>query len=79
VTQEAARQMLVGALLEVAPEFDAAACDPGESLRDAADLDSMDFYTLVGLLADALGADIPQDDYPRLDTLGGAVSYLAAR
>lgn len=79
MTEQEARDMLMGALLEVAPEFDVAATDPDEPLRDAADLDSMDFYSLVGLLADALGQDIPQDDYPRLDTLAGAVSYLQGR
>jgi acyl carrier protein len=42
-------------------------------------LDSIDFLELVALLADALHADIPEDDYPQLDTIDSAVAYLAPR
>jgi acyl carrier protein len=63
----------------VAPEVDLDALDPTTSLREQADLDSMDFLEVVALLADALKADIPEDDYDQLDSVDTAVAYLAAR
>lgn len=74
-----AREVLFDALGELAPEVDAAGIDPAAILRDAADLDSVDFLELVSRLSEAVGADIPEDDYPRLDTVEGAVAYLAEK
>jgi acyl carrier protein len=74
-----AHHVLLEAVGLVAPDIDPAMLEPGESLRDQAGLDSIDFLELVALLADALHADIPEDDYPQLDTIGSAVAYLAPR
>jgi acyl carrier protein len=74
-----AHHVLVEAVGLVAPDIDPAVLDPGESLRDQAGLDSIDFLELVALLADALHGDIPEDDYPQLDTIDSAVAYLAPR
>lgn len=79
MNEQRARKVLLEAVELVAPDVDAARIDPSASLREAAELDSMDFVTLVGLLADALRADIPEDDYPQLDTVNDAVAYLASR
>lgn len=73
-----ARAILMNALSEIAPEVEISAVDPASSLRDAADLDSMDFLTLVGLLSSATGHDIPEDDYPKLETFQDALAYLQA-
>lgn len=70
---------LVGAALEnIAPEVDLAAVGAGEDLREALDLDSMDFLNLVIALHGATGRDIPEADYPRLRTLAGMVEYFDA-
>ncbi len=74
-----ARHVLFGAVGLVAPEVEVERLDPTTSLRDQADLDSMDFLELIALLADALHADIPEDDYGKLDTVDSAVAYLAER
>ena len=76
---ERARHVLTEAIGLVAPEVDVERLDPTASLREQADLDSMDFLELVALLADALHADIPEDDYGQLDTIDSGVAYLAAR
>jgi len=47
-----------------------------EDLRDAIDLDSMDFLNFVIALHERTGVDIPEADYPRLRTLDGAIAYL---
>ena len=74
-----AREILNDALGELAPEVDLAGLDPTASLRDQADLDSVDFLELVSQLSGAVQADIPEDDYDQLDTVDGAVAYLAAK
>jgi acyl carrier protein len=79
MTTDRAHDVLLEAVGLVAPDVDVAALEPGESLRDQAGLDSIDFLELVALLADALHADIPEDDYPQLDTIDSAVAYLAPR
>lgn len=79
MTDDRARHVLFQVIHLVAPEADLDRVDPSAPLRDAVDLDSMDFATMVGLLADALHADIPEDDYSRLETVDGAVAYLHGR
>ena len=54
------------------------AIDPAADLREAIDIDSMDFLNFVTAIHHRLGVDIPELDYPKLVTLDGAVAYLAA-
>jgi acyl carrier protein len=60
----------------IAPEADMAALDPGADLREALDIDSMDFLNFVTAIHHRLGVNIPELDYPKLLTLDGAVTYL---
>jgi acyl carrier protein len=73
------RKAIVDALAGIAPEINPASIEPGASLRDQVDLDSMDFLRFVLALHERLGVDIPETDYPHFDTLDRAVAYLAAR
>jgi acyl carrier protein len=79
VNTQRAREVLFDALGDLAPEIDPAGLDPSDSLRDQADLDSVDFLELVSQLSAAIGADIPEDDYRQLDGVDSAVAYLAAK
>ena len=63
----------------IAPEIDMKSIDPLANLRDALDIDSMDFLNFVTALHHRLGINIPEIDYPKLNTLDGAVKYLAAK
>lgn len=63
----------------IAPEADLSGVEPGEDLREALDLDSMDFLNLVIALHERLGIDIPEADYPKLFSKDGLLAYLAAR
>ncbi len=53
--------------------------NPRADLREALDIDSMDFLNFVIAIHRRLGVDIPELDYPKLVTLDGAASYLMAR
>ena len=73
------RQILMEELGNLAPEADLGAVPPDAELREALDLDSMDFLNLVIALHKRLAIDIPERDYAELRTIGGAVDYLAAK
>lgn len=74
-----ARDTVLDLLGEIAPEVDRADVPDDEDLRDAVDLDSLDFLTLVERVAAATGVDVPEDDYDQVRTLNGWVGYLSAR
>ena len=63
----------------IAPEVDLKIIDPGADLREALDIDSMDFLNFITAIHHRLGLDIPELDYPKLGTLEGAVGYLKAK
>jgi acyl carrier protein len=73
------RAVLKEELANIAPEMDLQALDPAADLREALDIDSMDFLNFVIAIHHRLGIDIPELDYPKLATLGGAEAYLRAR
>jgi len=67
------------ALLQVAPEVDAAAIATDRPLRSQVDLDSMDWLNVIVGLHRRFGVDIPEADYTRLGTVDAIVAYLSAR
>jgi acyl carrier protein len=73
------RKVLFEEINNIAPEVDMAAVDPAADLREAIDIDSMDFLNLVTALHHRLNVDIPEVDYPKLVTVDGAVAYITAK
>lgn len=71
------RQLAADVLAGIAPEADLSSVGEGEDLREALDLDSMDFLNFIIGLSQGSGVAIPEADYPRLFTLRGLVAYLA--
>jgi acyl carrier protein len=73
------RKVVQEELNNIAPEVDLATIDPAEDLREALDIDSIDFLNFITAIHHRLGVDIPELDYPKLVTLDGAVAYIAAK
>jgi acyl carrier protein len=71
--------IIVAELSNIAPDMDVAAVKPNADLREALDIDSMDFLNFIMALHQKLRIDIPERDYPKLFTLTGAVEYLGQR
>jgi acyl carrier protein len=76
MTEAEIKSMIYDVLGGIAPEADLRALAGGEDLREALDLDSMDFMNFVVALHERTGLDIPEADYRRLRTLDGAIAYL---
>jgi len=66
-------------LSNIAPEMDLAAIDPSADLREALDIDSMDFLNFITAMHRRLGVNVPEVDYPKLFTLDGAVAYFETK
>lgn len=71
-----AREAIRQALAVVAPEATLDDVAPDERLRDALDIDSLDFLALVENLNTVTGVDIPESDYPKVQTVEGMSQYL---
>jgi acyl carrier protein len=76
MTESEAKSLIETVIGEIAPEADFATLAPDEDMREALDLDSMDFMNFVVALHERTGIDIPEADYPKLHTLNGAATYL---
>lgn len=72
------RALAADVLAGIAPEADLATVRDDEDLREALDLDSMDFLNFVIGLSERSGRPIPEADAPRLFTMAGIVTYLSA-
>lgn len=79
MTESELRAILEEELGNIAPEADLKALDRRADLREALDIDSMDFLNLVTALHRRLGIDVPEIDYPKLATFEKALGYLKMR
>ena len=79
MTTDQIRAAIIAELGNIAPEMDVASVKPDADLREALDIDSMDFLNFIMALHKKLGIEVPEKDYPRLVTLAGATAYLEQR
>jgi acyl carrier protein len=79
VTKDEIRKLAIDILGGIAPEADFDMLEDDEELREALDLDSMDFLNFITGLHKATGADIPEADYAQLSSLQDVVAYLTAK
>lgn len=73
------RMVVQEELSNIAPEIDFATVDAAADLREAIDIDSMDFLNFITAIHHRLGVDIPEVHYPKLVTLDGAVMYIESK
>jgi len=79
MTPEELRAKVLDALASVAPEVAEIELDPALPIRDQLDVDSMDLLNFVVALHAATGVEVPEQDYPRIDSVDACVRYLAAK
>jgi acyl carrier protein len=77
MTREAARDVIRETLLAVAPDADPDTLRPGENIREAFGLDSIDFLAFIERLSNRTGHRIEEDDYDELSTLESAIDFFA--
>ena len=70
------RQILIDILTRIVPDEDLSNLKEDVPFREQIELDSMDFLDIVMELRKQHRVHIPEDDYPHLATMGGAIQYL---
>lgn len=78
MTDHEIRSLAAEVLAGIAPEADLAAIGDHEDLREALDLDSMDFLNFLIALGQRTGRRIPEADTRRLFTMEGLLGYLGS-
>lgn len=73
------RTTIFEVLSSIAPELDTATLRPDEPLREQVDLDSFDFLNVLIALNERLGVEVPEADYPKVQTLNKMVDYFVRR
>jgi len=73
---EEIRQVLLDILGGIVPDEDLSSLRDEVPFREQIELDSMDFLDIVMELRKQYRVQIPEEDYPQLGTMGGAVNYL---
>jgi acyl carrier protein len=63
-------------LVRLAPDSNPAGLSPTSDLREALDLDSMDFLNLMVALGSRLGVEVPEADYGKVATMAALTDYL---
>lgn len=79
MTAEEIKQALINILGRIVPDEDLSAIRDDVPFREQIELDSMDFLDIVMELRKQYRVQIPEDDYPNLATMAGAVNYLFPR
>ncbi|MGQ0635126.1 MAG: acyl carrier protein [Planctomycetaceae bacterium] len=79
MSSERIRQVLLDILSRIVPDEDLSALKDDVPFREQIELDSMDFLDIVMELRKRYRIQIPEEEYPQLSTMGGAVDYLLPR
>jgi len=79
MTRDELRALIISELNNIAPESDAAAIDPAADLREALDIDSLDFLNFLSALHKKTGVNVPESDYAKLLTLERALNYMEGK
>ena len=79
MTEAEIRSLIAELISEIAPEADMSALSDDRDMREALDLDSMDFNNLIIAIHKRTGIDVPELDYRKLFTMRGAIAYLKGR
>jgi acyl carrier protein len=79
MTKDELRGIIDEELHKIAPEASPASVGDAEDLREALDIDSMSFLIFITALHARLDVAVPETDYARLFTKGGAIDYLARK
>ncbi|MER6333358.1 acyl carrier protein [Streptomyces sp. NPDC001034] len=66
-------------IAQVVPDADLAGLGLDDTFRDALEMDSLDFLSLVEILSERTGVRIDDEDTPHLTTLSGSADFLVAR
>lgn len=74
-----ARQVILDAIVKVAPDVDPDTLADNVDFREEAELDSMDFLGVLTAVHEATGIEVPETDYAEIVTIERFANYLTAK
>jgi acyl carrier protein len=79
MTRDDIKASVIRNLTRVAPDVDENELDAAVNFRDQFDFDSMDFLNFIIALCKELKIDIPEADYPQLQSVDSSLEYLCRK
>ena len=76
MNKEEIKAIIIDIIANIIPDEDCSKLDHEKALREQLDLDSMDFLDIVMELRRKYSIDIPDEDYPQLESLNSCANYL---
>lgn len=76
MTRDDVKNIILTIISEIAPDEDLSAVKGEIALRQQLELDSMDFLDIVMELRKKHHIEVPEADYPRLESLDSCADYL---
>ena len=76
---EEIRTAVLEILEDIAPDEDLSNLTDAEAFRDQLELDSMDFLDIVMELRKRYRVQVPEEDYPQLNSMASTVTYLTPK
>jgi acyl carrier protein len=76
---EEIREAIIDILGDITPDDDLSQLDDNLPFRDQLELDSMDFLDIVMELRKRYRVQVPEEDYPQLNSMASTVEYLTPR
>lgn len=76
---EEIREAIIDILSDIAPDEDLSELNGEVAFRDQLELDSMDFLDIVMELRKRYRVQVPEEDYPELNSLSSTVAYLTPK
>ena len=73
------RTAIMEILEDIAPDEDLTNLEDEKAFRDQLELDSMDFLDIVMELRKRYRVQVPEEDYPELNSMASTVTYLTPK
>ena len=73
------RTAIMEILEDIAPDEDLTNLEDEKAFRDQLELDSMDFLDIVVELRKRYRVQVPEEDYPELNSMASTVTYLTPK
>ena len=73
------RDEILDILEDISPDEDLDGLDDEKAFRDQLELDSMDFLDIVMELRKRYRVQVPEEDYPALNSMASTVEYLTPK
>ena len=70
------KRVILKELSNIAPEIESDEVPADQDMREALELDSMDFLNLIIAVSKRTGVAIPETDYAKVLTLDAMIAYL---